>query len=197
MKPAWIALACLLIGPPAAAADWVRVPAPDGNKHSYDSGKVVVDGDLITYWRLIEFRTPQMSKAGPVASAMYRESIDCRTHTHRTLGYLLYGRDKTVIENVHTPDSEPEPIIPDTLGDRYEHVMCKLAPQIGAQQRAASTSTAVPPTTEELHREIEFLEARLRLLRDKLDQQSERAGSLSEPLPLPLPPPLPAPIEPP
>ena len=39
-----------------------------------------------------------------------------------------------MIENVHTPDSEPEPIIPDTLGDRYERVMCKLAPQIAAEQ---------------------------------------------------------------
>ena len=92
--------------------------------------------------------------------------------------------------------AEPEPIIPDTLGDRYERVMCKLAPQIAAEQRAATTSTAVPPTNEELRKEIEFLEARLRLLRDKLDSQSERAGSLSEPLPLPLPAPLPPPIEP-
>ena len=87
--PRRLLIACLRRQPTGC-----KVPAPDGNKHSYDSGKVVVDGDVITYWRLIEFRTPQMSKAGPATSAMYRESIDCRTHTHRTFGYLLYGRER-------------------------------------------------------------------------------------------------------
>jgi hypothetical protein len=188
MKRDWIAGAALLCLPALAlAADWVKVPAPDGNKHWYDATKIVVEGEVITYWRLVEFRTAQATKAGFAMSAMYRETIDCRGHTHRTLGYLLYARDKLVIENVHTPDSEPEPVIPETLGDRYERVMCKLAPQIAAEQRnATATSVPLPPTKEEIRHEIEFLEARLRLLREQLDLQSKGAVV---PGPEPLPPP--------
>ena len=56
--------------------------------------------------------------------ALYRERIDCRSHTHRTLGYLLYAQDGNVIENVYTPEAAAEPIIPGTVGDRFEELMC-------------------------------------------------------------------------
>jgi hypothetical protein len=92
------AAAALTLPLTALAADWVKVPVPDVNQHGYDRSKVLVEGDGVTYWRRVEFRAPQRAKAGVAGSAMYRERIDCRTHSHRTLGYLLYAQDGTVIE---------------------------------------------------------------------------------------------------
>ncbi len=173
-RVAWTIVALALLPAIGEAAEWVRVPAPDGNRHWYDRTKVVTDGDVVTYWRMVDFRTPQPSKSGAAISAMYRESIDCHGHTHRTLGYLLYGQDRSIIENVHTPDSEAEPVIPETVGDRYERVMCRIAPQVAAEQRNA-VAASIPPTREEIRQEIDFLEARLRMLRDQLDVQNNKA----------------------
>jgi hypothetical protein len=161
----------------AAAAEWVKVPAKDLNQHSYDRSKVLVEGDSVTYWRRVQFSAPQRTSSGMAASGMYRERIDCHAHTHRTLGYLLYARDGGVIDNVHTPDAEAEPVVPETVGDRYEKLMCGLAPQIAAEQKAAEQAARpVPRSAEELRQEIEWLEARLRILREQIDLQSKQTA---------------------
>jgi hypothetical protein len=162
----------------AAAAEWVKVPARDLNQHSYDRSKLLVEGDSITYWRRVVFRAPQRTASGMATSAMYRERIDCHTHTHRTLGYLLYAKDGSVIDNVRTPDAEAEPVVPETVGDRYEKLMCELAPEVAAEQKAAEqTARSIPRGTEEVRQEIEWLEARLRILREQVDLQSKPAAS--------------------
>jgi surface-adhesin protein E len=158
---------------PLYGAEWVRVSTIDINQHWYDRSKVYVDGDLVTYWRRVAFHVPQRTKSGLAASAMYRERVDCRTNMHTTLGYLLYAKDESVLENVRTPDAPAEPIIPGTVGDQFEKLMCSLAPQIALEQK--SQSTAMPRTVGELRDEIEFLEARLRLLREQLDLQTRNA----------------------
>jgi hypothetical protein len=107
---------------------------------------------------------------------MYRERIDCRAHTHRTLGYLLYAADSAVIENTYTPDAAAEPIIPETIGDHFEKLMCRLAlasrsaPGTPATEPAASTPKPEPSLTsqEALRSEIERLETRLRELKAQL-----------------------------
>ena len=167
------ALALVALVPLAAlAAEWVKVPTPDAHQHWYDRSKLVFEGETVTYWRRVAFRSPQRSKGGLATSAMYRERIDCRTHTSRTLGYLLYARDGSVIENVRTPDAEPEPVTPDTLGDQYEKVMCALLARYPREPLAPAAS-AIPPSTQELRDEIEWLEARLRILRAQLEQRSD------------------------
>ncbi len=133
-----LGIAAALCALPAQAADWVRVAAPDQNQHFYDRTKLFVDGDTITYWRRVVFRTPQPVKEGTARMALYRERIDCRSHTHRTLGYLLYAQDGNVIENVYTPEAAAEPIIPVTVGERFEEVMCAFV----EQDREARAGTA-------------------------------------------------------
>jgi hypothetical protein len=170
----------------ALAAEWIKVPAPDLNQHWYDRSKLTADNESITYWRRVYFHAPQRSKSGMAQSGMYRERIDCRAHTYRTLGYLLYAKDGSVIENVHTPDAVAEPIIPETVGDRFDRLMCELAPQVLAAQRAAAEGVnTTPRTVEELRQDIESTEARLRVLREQLDAQSKqtatpRAGPAAE-----------------
>ena len=119
------------------AAEWVRVSTIDINQHWYDRSKIYVDGDLVTYWRRVTFREPQRSKAGMAGSAMYRERVDCRAHKTTMLGYLLYATDQGVLENVHTADAAAEPVIPETVGDQFEKLMCKprAADCAGAEDR--------------------------------------------------------------
>jgi hypothetical protein len=156
----------------ATAADWVWVDTPDVNQHYYDRSKLFVDGDLVTYWRRVVFRKPQPAKAGTARSAMYRERIDCRAHTHKTLGYLLYGSDGAVIENAYTPDTASEPVIPETVGDHYEKLMCALAAtsRSGPAAPDPAAPRAEPSLTsqEALRSEIERLETRLRELKAQL-----------------------------
>jgi len=159
--------ALLCVCGPAHAAEWVRMSTIDINQHWYDRSKIFVEGDLVTYWRRVTFRSPQRSKAGMASSAMYHERVDCRTHMHTTLGYLLYSKDQSVLDNVNTPEAAPEAIVPETVGDQFEKLMCSLAPQIAIEQKAVAST--MPRTPGELRDEIDFLEARLRMLREQLD----------------------------
>jgi len=171
MKRLVLAVGLLCALPGVRAAEWVRVSTIDAHQHWYDRSKIYVDGDGVTYWRRVTFRSPQRSKAGMAASAMYRERVDCRTHLHTTLGYLLYSKEQSILENVHTPDAAPEAIIPETVGDQFEKLMCSLAPQIALEQKAQAATT--PRTAGELRDEIEFLEARLRFLREQLELRTQ------------------------
>jgi hypothetical protein len=171
MNRSTLGLSLLCAMATAQAAEWVRVSTIDLHQHWYDRSKIFVDGDVVTYWRRVTFRTPQRSKAGMAASALYRERVDCRTHLHTTLGYLLYSKEQSILENVHTPDAAPEAIIPETVGDQFEKLMCSLAPQIALEQKAQAAAT--PRTAGELRDEIEFLEARLRFLREQLELRSQ------------------------
>jgi hypothetical protein len=81
-----LGIAAALCTAPVQAAEWVPVGAPDQNQHAYDRSKLTVDGEAITYWRRVVFRSPQPLKAGTARMALYRERIDCRSHSHRTLG---------------------------------------------------------------------------------------------------------------
>jgi hypothetical protein len=174
MKRLTAVAALLCACSPTHAAEWVRMSTIDINQHWYDRSKIFVDGDLVSYWRRVTFRSPQRSKAGMASSAMYRERVDCRTHMHTTLGYLLYSKDQSVLDNVNTPEAAPEPIVPETVGDQFERLMCSLAPQIAIEQKAVAST--MPRTPGELRDEIDFLEARLRMLREQLDLLSKSAA---------------------
>jgi uncharacterized protein YceH (UPF0502 family) len=172
-----LGIAAALCALPAQAADWVRVAAPDQNQHFYDRSKLSVDGDSITYWRRVVFRTPQPIKEGTARMALYRERIDCHSHTHRTLGYLLYAQDGNVVENVYTPEAAAEPIIPVTVGERFEEVMCAFVEQDREARANAAKPASDAAVTEALRAEITRLEARVR----ELEAQVREAGGGAQP----------------
>jgi len=74
---------------------------------------------------------------------------------------------------VPAPQS-PVAIVPETVGDQFERLMCSLAPQIAIEQKAVAST--MPRTPGELRDEIDFLEARLRMLREQLDLLSKSAA---------------------
>jgi hypothetical protein len=166
MKRVALALAAACLCTLAQAADWVRVGTPDRHQHFYDRSKLAIEDEQITYWRRVLFRTPQPAKSGKARMAMYRERVDCAQHTYRTLGYLLYAQDGSILENVYTPEAPSQPIIPETVGDRFETLMCLIVEQ--DQVSRAEAEDAVPTTPDALRTEVDRLEARLRELKEQL-----------------------------
>lgn len=156
---------------PAGAADWVPVSVPDQHQHSYDRSKLLIDGDSITYWRRVVFRTPQAAKTGMARMALYRERIDCRSHTNHTLGYLLYAQDGAIIENSYTPDAKSEPIVPQTVGDRFELLLCALVKDAQAADQAAAKPGDCA-STDALRAEVTRLETRVHELEEQLREAS-------------------------
>ncbi|MDP2964211.1 MAG: hypothetical protein Q8N54_15775 [Sulfurimicrobium sp.] len=117
----------LLLSLPVAAAEWIRVrPVTDGDQYFYDRSKLYINGDEITYWKKVAFRTPATAKGMAAVSGLYRERIHCAEHTLKLISYLLYAADGNTIEYVASHEGEAAPIIPDTVGDMFEKTVCEL-----------------------------------------------------------------------
>lgn len=163
------------------AADWAPVPTGDGNQHFYDRSKVFVSGDEVQYWRRVVFATAHPVRNGFARSAMYRERIHCRQARITTLGYLLYASDGSVLENVYSPDAEPAAVVPETVGDRFQRIMCAVNVTGGDTPPPATTPAKEPAAKEpaakkgdgsdEIRQEIDRLEQMLKRLREKLGER--------------------------
>jgi len=126
----------LALALPASAAEWVRVHTTGENdQYFYDRSKLYINGDEITYWKKVTFKTAQPVKSQFAASGLYRERIHCAEHTLKLISYLLYAADGTTIEYVAANEDEAAPIIPDTLGDIFEKSACALVRQKHEEQR--------------------------------------------------------------
>lgn len=139
MKPIALII-LLLLSFPAAAAEWIRVrPLAEGDQYFYDRSKLFINGDEITYWKKVAFRTPATVKGQAAVSGLYRERIHCAEHTLKLISYLLYAGDGSTIEYIASQEGEPAPIIPDTIGDVFEKTVCDLV----RQQQEATRRKAV------------------------------------------------------
>jgi len=142
MKP--IALIVLiLLSFPVTAAEWIRVrPLAEGDQYFYDRSKLFINGDEITYWKKVAFRTPATVKGQAAVSGLYRERIHCAEHTLKLISYLLYAGDGSTIEYIASQEGEPAPIIPDTIGDVFEKTVCDLVRQKQEATRRKATEEA-------------------------------------------------------
>lgn len=174
---ACLTFTCLSLSTNVFSADWAPVPTGDGNQHYYDRSKVFVSGDEVTYWRRVVFATAHPVKGGFARSAMYRERVQCKQHRITTYGYLLYSSDGSVLENVYTPDAQDNAIVPETVGERFERVMCSVAnpaPDPPPAQKPAPAKEASPrkaESNEEIRQEIDRLEQLLKRLRERLGER--------------------------
>lgn len=143
-------LALLALPLPAPAADWVAIPsAGTSDQYYYDRGKLTIKEDEISYWKKVVFKSPQNLHGREVASGLLRERIHCAEHTARLTSYLYYSATGETVEYVAREESEPAPIIPDTIGDAFERTLCPLVwhkqeeARIRAEQKAAETELAI------------------------------------------------------
>jgi len=140
----------------ALAAEWVALPdAGTGDQYSYDRSKITIKDEEITYWKKVVFKTPQNINGKEAASGLLRERIHCAEHTAKLVSYLYYAVDGDTLEYVANHDSEPAPIIPDTVGDVFERVLCPMVWQkqeetrIKAEQSAAVDEFKKPVVKKE------------------------------------------------
>lgn len=108
------------------AADWVRVQITGNDQYFYDNSKLTWNGDEITYWKKVQFKMPQQHKGSEIASGVLRERINCMEHSAKLMSYLYYSPSGETLEYVAQDDSAPVPIIPDTIGDAFDHVLCPI-----------------------------------------------------------------------
>lgn len=152
------------------AAEWVRVPASGVDQHFYDQSKINISGDEVTYWRKVVFARPVRVKAGVAKSALYRERMHCRDHTLRALSWQLLGDEGAVIETSTAPETEAGSIVPETVGDRFQSVMCGFAEARKLREadiaRDESQLAARRKELDALKAEVERLEAALAKLRE-------------------------------
>ncbi|MFM9913177.1 MAG: surface-adhesin E family protein [Methylophilaceae bacterium] len=126
------------------AADWVALPAiPNGDSYYYDKSKLVIKDDEITYWKKVQFKTPQAHNGSEVVSGILRERIHCGEHTAKLLTYLYYSAKGDTVDYVAQDESLASPIVPDTVGDKFDDVLCPMVwrkqeeVRIAAEQKSA------------------------------------------------------------
>jgi hypothetical protein len=148
-------LALLILAFPARAADWVALPgAGSADQYSYDRSKLTIKDDEITYWKKVIFKIPQELQGKDVASGLLRERMNCAEHTAKLVSYLYYSPTGETVQYVAQDESETAPIIPDTVGDAFEKVLCPLVwhkqeeARIKAEQKAAAAELAASKKEE-------------------------------------------------
>ncbi len=157
--------------PPAARTDtgWARIKSPGADELWYDRDKLVLSGGDVTYWRRVDFALPQQFRTFVVASALFREQINCDDHTIRVHAQVFRAADGAIVEQVNHPIAEPVPIIPDTVGDALWRSVCPLvASHRAAEDRLKATQERLDNRRRELDRlrvEVEDLEASVARLR--------------------------------
>jgi hypothetical protein len=178
-----VSLGVLLL-PAAQGAEWFPLPiGKDVDQYYYDRSKLVISGEEITYWKKVIFRNPQKFKDGRAKSAIYRERIHCKEHTHRTLNYTLYSENGSVLETLATPEAAAEPVQPETVGDQFEKNMCEL---LAAKRKSQDSATPEVPKTDPKKQALQDELEKLRLEKDRIDLQirkleHEISGSVMPP----------------
>ncbi len=164
-------LAALLVATAADAADWTRVETVGTDAHSYDRSKLAIRGDEVTYWRRVVFPKPVRVRVGLARSALYHERIHCRDHTLKALAWQLFADEGSVLETSTTPEAEivAIAIVPETVGDRFQDVMCRLVEARRRREADIARDEAQLATRrkdlEQLKAEIDRLEAAIDRMR--------------------------------
>ncbi len=136
-------LVSMLVNQAALAADWTALPdAGSADQYFYDKSKLVIKDEEITYWKKVLFKTPQPLKGQEAVSGVLRERIHCGEHTAKLLSYLYYTAGGETIDYVAQDDSAPAPIIPDTVGDAFDRVLCPMVWRKQEEQRIKAEQAA-------------------------------------------------------
>ena len=129
----------------AWAAEWVALPsAGSADQYAYDRSKLIFRDDEVTFWKKVVFKVPQDLHGKMAASGLLRERINCTEHTAKLVSYLYYSASGDTLEFVTQEESEPAPVVPDTVGDAFERTLCPMVwhrqeeARIKAEQKAAA-----------------------------------------------------------
>ncbi len=154
-----IALLCLGLTKTAGAAEWIPVAdAPGEDRQYFDRRTLLIQDEEITYWRKVSFRPSQKIATTPVSTGLFRERLDCRARTLKTLGYLLYTDSGLRARQESTPHPEPVPLDPGSVGDAVAKALCPMA----AEQPDAERRTETPAPRTAAFSDTPQIQPRLR-----------------------------------
>lgn len=144
-------LALLLASQSAIASEWIALPDTGADQYFYDNSKLVIKDDEVTYWKKVIFKMPQPVKGREAASGILREKIHCGEHTAKLMSYLYYTAGGETIDYVAQDESPATPVIPDTVGDAFDRVLCPL---VWRKQEETRIKTEQSATEAELKKPI-------------------------------------------
>lgn len=139
--------ALLLASQSVMASEWIALPDTGTDQYFYDNSKLVIKDDEITYWKKVVFKAPQTVKGREVASGILRERINCAEHTAQQMSYLYYSTAGETIDFLSQEDAPASPVIPDTIGDTYDRVLC---PKVWRKQEEVRIKAEQLATESEL-----------------------------------------------
>ena len=183
MLKRWLWLMCLSASANVLAADWVALPAiPNGDSYFYDNSKLVFKDDEVTYWKKVQFKSPQQLKGNEVVSGILRERVNCAEHTAKLLTYLYYTATGETVEYVPQDESAPSPIVPDTVGDSFDRVLCPMVWRKQEEARIKNEQKTAEQEMKDVAKPKEKTE-------DKAPLTPQRSSIKAKPLDLPMHPP--------
>ncbi len=150
-----IFLLILLASRGVMASEWIALPNTGSDQYFYDNSKLVIKDEEITYWKKVVFKVPQAVKGQEAASGILRERIHCGEHTAKLMSYLYYTASGDTIDYAEIDDSPASPVIPDTVGDAFDRVLCPLVwrkqeeNRIKAEQSATEAELKKPAVKKE------------------------------------------------
>lgn len=157
------------------AADWTRIATVGVDVHSYDRSKVAIRGDEVSYWRKVVFAAPVRVRAGLARSAIYHERIHCRDHTLKALAWQLFADEGGMLESTTVPEADVAAIAiaPETVGDRFQDLMCGL---VEARRRRDADIARDEAHLAARRRELEQLKLEIERLETSIDRMKFEAA---------------------
>jgi len=104
------------------------VESETGTRYSYDSSSLKREGDIVTFWELVDYKTPLKSRDLVVTSSKSKIIQDCKNNRFKVSDLIDYdshgGKGKIVnIEIVRQTDWYQGK--PETINDVFRELVCK------------------------------------------------------------------------
>lgn len=104
------------------------VESENGTKYSYDSSSVKREGDIVTYWELVDYKIPLKSKNLTVTSSKTKIIQDCKNNRFKVSDLIDYdsheGMGKIVnieiVRQTNWYENKPE-----SINDVFRELVCK------------------------------------------------------------------------
>jgi len=125
------AVAAVLLGSPAAATPmylFIETSRDGGHAIFVDLNSIQKSGQKVDYWMLQVNLAPTATKARYVSHILRRYTEDCAAHTSQLTYSVMYLGSGSPLSR--TPiTAAPAPVVPDTVGDEIQDVLCEGSPQ--------------------------------------------------------------------
>jgi hypothetical protein len=124
----WSMITLLVLNSDPVYAEWVAVGSNDepGMTVYLDPDTIRREGDLVTVWELLDYKTAQTQKGLSHLSIKVQFKYDCANERHRLLAFSQYagnmGRGKVMLSN--SDEVKWAPVAPDTLNHSLWTVAC-------------------------------------------------------------------------